>query len=103
MNRVGSKEIHEAAELINAHPEWTDAQDVEAATKLGMRFGPDKNADLLRMLPLKGLSSICGPLQITEANFIIAGLKEPGSSFADLHWFITVAFMLDEYMELSIR
>jgi hypothetical protein len=88
-NTVGGKQIHEAAEAINAHPEWTDAQDVEAAEKLGMRFGPDKKTDLLQVLPLKGLSSVYGPLQITEAKFRIAGLKEPESYFADLHWFVT--------------
>jgi hypothetical protein len=54
-----------------------------------MRFGPDQKADLLRIFPLQGLSSIYGPLQITEAGFRITGLKEPESSFADLHWYIT--------------
>ena len=78
-----SKQIHEAWDLINSYPEWTDEQDLEAARKLGMRFGPDKKADLLRIFPLQGLSSIYGPLQITEASFRITGLKEPESSFAD--------------------
>ncbi len=62
---------------------------MEAARKLGMRFGPDKKTELLRMLPLKRLSSIYGLLQITKASFRVAGLKEPETSFADLHWFIT--------------
>lgn len=88
-NAVGSKQIHDAWVIINAHPEWTDEQDLEAARRLGMRFGPDKKADLLRTLPLKELSSIYGPLQITEASFRVAGLKEPETSFADLHWLIT--------------
>jgi hypothetical protein len=89
MNRVGSKQIHAAAEVINAHPDWTDKEDLEAATKLGMRFGPDKKIDLLRILPLKGLSSVYGPLRITEANFSAAAVKQPGSNFADLHWYVT--------------
>jgi hypothetical protein len=62
-----------------------DEQDLEAARKLGMRFGPEKKADLLRILPVKELSSVYGPLQITEASFTVASLKEPGASFADLH------------------
>lgn len=62
LNRVGTKQIHDAADVINAHPEWTDAQYLEAAKKLGMRFGPDKKTDLLRILPLKELSSMYGPL-----------------------------------------
>jgi len=88
-NTRGSKQIHEAWDAINAHPEWTDEQDLEAARKMGMRFGPEKKADLLRILPLKELSHIYGPLQITQATFKVAGLKEPETSFADLHWFIT--------------
>jgi hypothetical protein len=83
------QQIHEAWNIINAHPEWTDEQDLEAAIKLGMRFGPDKKADLLRVFPLKELSSIYGPIQITEASFRVAGPKEPETSFADLHWLIT--------------
>ena len=91
-----SKQIHEAWDLINSYPEWTDEQDLEAARKLGMRFGPGKKADLLRIFPLKGLSSIYGPLQITEASFRITGLKEPESSFADLHWYITAKRMASQ-------
>ena len=85
-NAAGSKQLHAAWDVINAHPEWTDEQDLDAARKLGMRFGPEKKAELLRMLPLKQLSEIYGQLQITEANFRTASLKEPGASFADLHW-----------------
>lgn len=88
-NTRGSKQIHEAWDVINAHPEWTDEQDLEAARKVGMRFGPEKKPDLLRILPLKELSGIYGPLQITKATFKVAGLKEAETSFADLHWFIT--------------
>jgi len=62
-NAVGSKQLHEAWDVINAHPEWMEEQDLEAARKLGMRFGPEKKADLLRILPVKELSSIYGPLQ----------------------------------------
>ena len=89
MNRAGTKQIHDAADVINAHPEWTDAQYLEAAKKLGMRFGPDKKTHLLKILPLKELSSMYGPLQITETYFKTTGLREPGSYFADLHWYIT--------------
>lgn len=89
INQKASKQIHEAAEVINANPEWTDEQDLEAARKFGLRFGPDKKADLLRILPLQGLSSIYGPLEVTEAGFRTATPKEPGSYFTDLHWYVT--------------
>jgi hypothetical protein len=83
-----SQRLLDAEEVINAHPEWTDEQDVEAARKLGMQYGPDKKDEILRMLPLKELSSVYGLLTITEATFRVAGLKEPGSNFADLHWYV---------------
>jgi hypothetical protein len=88
-NAVLSKQMHDAWVSINAHPEWTDGEDLKAARELGMQFGPEKKTDLLRILPLKELSSIYSPLQITEAKFKVTGLKEPESSFADLHWYIT--------------
>jgi hypothetical protein len=101
INNKVSKQSHGAAEVINAHPEWTDKEDLEAATKLGMQFGPDKKIDLLRILPLMALSSIYGPLQITEADFRTAGLKQPGSYFADLHWYVT-ATRVDTSQKLQI-
>jgi hypothetical protein len=90
MNNKSSKHILEAAEVINAHPEWTDAQDLEAATKLGMQFGPDKKTAVLRLIPLKGLSGFYGPLRIKNIAFSVASKKEPGAYFTDLHWRITV-------------
>jgi hypothetical protein len=37
-----------------------------------------------------------GPIQITEASFRITGLKQPESSFADLHWYITAKRMASQ-------
>jgi len=88
-NTRGSKQIHDAWDVINGHPEWTDEQDLEAARKLGMLYGPEKKSDLLRLLPLKELSSIYGPIEISAAEFTITGVKEPETSFALLHWLIT--------------
>ena len=93
--------MHDAWAVINGHPEWTDEQDLEAARKLGMRFGPEKKADLLRSLPLKALSSVYGMLEITQADFKIAGPKKPETSFANLHWFIT-ASLIDTQKRLEI-
>lgn len=74
--------------LLNAHPEWTDAEELKAATKKGMRFGPDNKAAVLRLIPLKELNAFYGPLRIKKVRFSVAGIKEPGSSFADLRWYI---------------
>lgn len=76
--------------LINAHPEWTETQELEAATKLGMRYGPDQRSALLQLIPLKGLSLVYGPLRITDAKFSTTGNndKAANSAFADLHWHV---------------
>ena len=90
MNETTSEQMHKAWEVINAHPEWTDAQDWEAAKKLGMRYGPDKKKDLFGIIPLKDLTSVYGPIHVMEAKFITTAAKEPGSNFAILTWLITV-------------
>jgi len=90
INNKSSKQIQDAREVIDSHPEWTDEQDLDTATKLGMRFGPKKKNDVLRLIPLKELSEFYGPLRIQKAFFSITRTKQPGSNFADLTWFITV-------------
>ena len=84
--------MKKARDTINAHPEWTDSQEVEASTKLGMKFGPDKKDALLKLLPLRQLSVFYGPLRIKKATFSVTGnsIKAPGASFADLSWSIQV-------------
>ncbi|HZQ18061.1 MAG TPA: hypothetical protein VFA90_05015 [Terriglobales bacterium] len=85
-NEKAGEKMSKARELINSHPEWTDEQDLEAATKLGMLFGPDKKTLVLQKIPLKELSKIYGPLRIKTISFRIGGDKCEGCSFADLHW-----------------
>jgi hypothetical protein len=58
-------------------------QKTRHAVRPGQEGRPSPN------FSLEGLSSIYGPIQITEASFRITGLKEPESSFADLQWYIT--------------
>jgi hypothetical protein len=90
INNKSSKQIQDARKVIDSHPEWTDEQDLDAATKLGMRFGPKRKNDVLQLIPLKELMAFYGPLRIQKAFFSVTGTKQPGSSFADLTWFITV-------------
>jgi hypothetical protein len=87
VNNVGQRRM-EARSLINAHPEWTDDEDVQAAVKLGMRFGPEKKKAILARIPIKKLSAFYGPLRITSAVFSITlnHLKNPHTDFADLTW-----------------
>lgn len=90
INNKSSKQIQDAREVIDSHPEWTDEQDLDAATRLGMRFGPKKKNDVLPLIPLTELSAFYGPLRIQKAFFSVTRTKQPGSNFADLTWFITV-------------
>lgn len=88
MNNVASAQMQKARAIINAHPEWTDDQDLEAARKLGLRYGPAHKTDLLQQLPLRVLSSFYGPLQIKNAEFHIAGNNTKKGDFAELRWYI---------------
>lgn len=82
-----SKQMKQAETAINAHPEWTDAQDLKAAQQAGLRFGPTKRDAIFGIIPLKILSTFYGPLRIDRAKFSMTGIKE-GNGFADLHWYI---------------
>jgi hypothetical protein len=91
INNKMSKQMGEARTVLNAHPEWTDAEELKDATKLGMRFGPDKKAAVLKIIPWKELSTFYGPLQILDARFSINGPfdhSEKIGAFTDLRWYI---------------
>jgi hypothetical protein len=91
INNKMSKQLEDARAVLNAHPEWTDAEELGTATKLGMRFGPDKKTSVLKLIPWKGLSTFYGPLQILGAKFSINGPfshSEKLGAFTDLRWYI---------------
>jgi hypothetical protein len=90
MNDTTSQQMKEARDVINAHPEWTDRKELEAATEHGLRFGPDKKNAVLGQIPLKELTAFYGPLKIKRAEFDIHGNGDKCArcSFADLHWSI---------------
>lgn len=90
LNRTETERMEDARAIINAHPDWTDVQELEAADKKGLRFGPEKEKELIKALPLKGLEAFYGPLRIKSTRFEphTAGDKCAGCSFADLHWYI---------------
>ena len=82
-NDAVTQRVRDARALINAHPEWTDAQDVEAERQHGVRFGPSEKPAVLRNIPLQKLSQFLRSASC-EARFSVAGdsMKEPHSSFA---------------------
>jgi hypothetical protein len=89
-NETESKQMKEARADINSDPEWSDTKELDAAKQFGLRFGPENKTALLRLIPLKELSTFYGPLRIKNVRFQIHGTGEKcaGCSFADLHWYI---------------
>lgn len=91
LNEHDGRRMREAKAVIDAHSEWTDAEESEAVNKLGLSFGPKSRTAVLRLVPLKDLSRLYGPLRITKAEFVMnGGGKCAGCSFADLRWWINV-------------
>jgi len=89
---VGYSQMEKVWSAINPHPEWSDAEELEAARKLGLRYGPEDKDALLRLIPLKELSRFYGPLQIKSAEFRMnGGQKCAGCSFADPRWYVTAS------------
>jgi hypothetical protein len=89
---VGHIQMEKVKSTLARHPEWSDAQELEVARKLGLRFGPEDKSALLRLIPLKELSSFYGPLKIKSATFSMnAGTKCAGCSFAGPAWYISAA------------
>jgi hypothetical protein len=89
---VGYTQMEKVWRAINPHPEWSDAEELETARKLGLRYGPEDKDALLQLIPLKDLSRFYGPLQIKNAEFRMnGGQKCAGCSFANPNWYITAS------------
>lgn len=81
-----------AQKAIDPHPDWTDAQELEEARKLGLRYGPEDKEAVLRLIPLKELSKFYGPLKITNAEFFMnGGQKCTSCSFVLPRWEVKVS------------
>jgi hypothetical protein len=89
---AGHEQMRKAQEAIDPHPEWSDAQELEEARKLGLRYGPEAKDAVLQLIPLKDLSEFYGPLKITTAEFFInGGQKCAGCSFVLPRWEIKLS------------
>ena len=56
-------------ELVQSHPEWSDAQAIGALKQAGARFGPDEKQSLINSLPLGKAERFLGALKITSVEF----------------------------------
>lgn len=89
---AGYEQMRKVAEALNRHPDWSDAKELEEARKLGLRYGPEDKDAILRLVPLKELRQIYGPLKIESAEFSInLGQKCDGCSFAAPTWDVKVS------------
>lgn len=83
--------LEEAQAEINAHPAWTQAEALEAAKRHGLRFGPSDKQAVLKLIPLRELSTFFGTLRIKRTEFTLTSEheKDAAYSFASLSWVIT--------------
>ena len=89
---AGHEQMRRVQEALDPHPDWSDAQELEEARRLGLHYGPKDKDAVLRLIPLRGLSQFFGPLKIKKAEFSMnAGGKCSGCSFAYPTWDITLS------------
>jgi hypothetical protein len=91
MENRPSKMLEEAQAEINAHPAWTEAEALEAANRHGLRFAPNDMQAVLKLIPLRELSTFFGTLRIKRTQFAVTSEHEKDAtySFASLSWDIT--------------
>lgn len=86
------KEMEKVKNILNAHPEWSDEEELKAARKLGLRYGPEDKASILKIIPLKKIEEFYGPLQIKKASFSMnVGTKCVQCSFALPNWLVSAS------------
>ncbi len=89
---AGLQKMGRLQETINPHPEWSDAQELEEARRVGLRYGPEDKDVVLRLIPLKELVQFYGPLKIKSAEFFMnGGRKCAGCSFVLPRWEIKLS------------
>jgi len=89
---AGGTQMEKVWSAIDPHPEWSDGEELGAARKLGLRYGPEDKNVILNKLPLRELAKFYGPLRVKSAEFRMnGGGKCPGCSFADPRWYITLS------------
>lgn len=91
-SNASEKKLRDVAKIIEPHPEWSDAQELEEARKLGLRYGPEDKDSVLPLIPLNEMSQFYGPLKIKSAEFLMnGGQKCSGCSFVLPRWEVKVS------------
>jgi hypothetical protein len=71
-------------QLVESHPEWTDAQDVSALIKAGAEYGPEEKSKFLNTVPIERLEKLFGKVNIVSSEFVVATGSE--QRLPVLHW-----------------
>ncbi len=58
-------------EMVRRHPQWSDAQVIQAAKEAGAKYGPKDKEQLLAALPLAELKPYIGELKVERAEFVL--------------------------------
>jgi hypothetical protein len=61
-------------EEVHKHPDWTEARILEEVKSSGAKFGPDRKAELLRVLPVEKLKPFVGKIEVSSVEFDVSHL-----------------------------
>jgi hypothetical protein len=73
---VNADESEKLNSLVNAHPEWSDVQVLEALTQAGAEFGPTAKDRFVKALPMAGLELLLGNFRVVSVNFTIRDAEQ---------------------------
>ena len=91
MNPLDSteKKLEQTIKLVEAHPEWSDAQISETLRRSGAKFAPGDHGAPTTPLPLDKLRPFIGPFSVTSTEFNFRHQQDP-KPFANLYWEVHV-------------
>jgi hypothetical protein len=63
--------------LVDAHPDWSEAQTTSALRAAGGKFGPNGNNEVVASFHADMLEPVLGKIQIVSTKFTFRGNREP--------------------------
>jgi hypothetical protein len=68
------------AEIVSAHPEWTEAQVIAAVKENGTKYGPNDREEFTKNLPFQKLEPFLGRLKLESVSFEPLDDRQTGMS-----------------------
>jgi hypothetical protein len=75
---VHEQQLDALRNLVESHPEWSDAQAADALKKAGARFGPSDKEAFINSLPFSKTERFLGRLKIESVDFEYPDPKRTG-------------------------